>query len=99
MSDQLLRLAWALPLVIVVGIALIHVLKRLGVGMAQPAAGVAPQVLSDLKLTEHTRFIVVDAAGQRFMVLESTANVHVQPLLPQTGASPKRLARKSCVWP
>lgn len=79
MNEQLWRLAWALPLVIALGLALIYWLKRLGVG--QGSAGTANQavVRSNTALTERTRVLVVEVGHQVFVVFESEATIAVQP--------------------
>lgn len=96
MTEQLWRLTWALPLVIVIGVMLIHWLKRWGVGMA-PSRGAAPVqavVLSNTALTEHTRVLVVDLDGQRFVVFESSAQISVQPDAERVPAQGHPLARR-----
>lgn len=82
MDEHLWRLSWALPLVIVIGVGLIFWLKKLGLGVASPAAstaGVEPVVLSNTTLTDQTRVLLVEVAQQRFVVFESSAHIVVQP--------------------
>ena len=78
MDDQLWRLTWALPLVIVIGVGLIYWLKRLGVGALPAESGATPVVLSNTPLTEHTRVLVVQVNQRPFIVFESTAHLSVQ---------------------
>jgi flagellar biogenesis protein FliO len=78
MTDQLWRLTWALPLVIAIGVLLIHWLKRMGVGTSPDATPAEPVLLSTTALTEHTRVLVIDVAGQQFVVFESSARISVQ---------------------
>lgn len=88
MDDQLLRLLWALPLVLAIGVGAMLLLKRLGIGVGpRPnAAGPAstPVVVSSTPLTEHTRAVVVEFGPQRWVVFESTAqiSVHAPPPSP-----------------
>lgn len=79
MNEQLWRLAWALPLVIAIGLALIYWLKRLGVGQGGAGETVQPVVRSNTALTEHTRVLVVEVSQQVFVVFESDAHIAVQP--------------------
>lgn len=79
MEDQLWRLSWALPLVIVIGVGALYWLKRMGVGMPGSGAQAGePRVLSRTTLTEHTQVLVVEVQHQRYVVFESTAQVSVQ---------------------
>jgi flagellar biogenesis protein FliO len=81
MDAQLWRLTWALPLVIVIGLALIYWLKRMGLGSAASSLPAEPLVLSNTAVTKHTRVLVVKVNQQVFVVFESTATVAVQPTL------------------
>lgn len=80
MDAAVLRLAWALPLVLAVGVGLIFLLKRLGLGVGHPQEPAVLDVQSREQLSEHTQAIVVQAGGQRWLVVESTASVSVQPI-------------------
>lgn len=81
MNDQLWRMTWALPLVIVIGVALIYWLKHLGLGgQVRESASVEPVVRSNTALTDHTRVLVVELEQQQFVVFESTAQIAVQPV-------------------
>lgn len=74
MDDHLIRLTWALPLVLVLGVGGLLLLKKWGrLGAAMPNAGAAPELLSSTVLSEHTRVMVVQHGGRQVMVFESTA--------------------------
>lgn len=79
MNDPFWRLAWALPLVIAIGLALIYWLKRLGLGQGGSGEPVQPIVRSSTALTEHTRVLVVEVNLQTFVVFESDVHIAVQP--------------------
>ncbi|MFT3857817.1 MAG: hypothetical protein QM742_10095 [Aquabacterium sp.] len=87
MDEQLWRLAWALPLVLAVGVGLIYWLKRMGLGLPPAEAeGHIPRLLSSTPLTEHTRVLVVEAEGRRHVVFESSLQIHVHA--PEPDANP-----------
>lgn len=82
MDDSLFRLAWALPLVLLIGIAAIYGLKRLGVGQAAAAAPGAETivVVSEKSLSEHTHVFVLEHQRQQYLVFESRVSLSVQAL-------------------
>lgn len=95
MDAAVWRLSWALPLVLLIGVLFMLWLKRLGVGQAPKdgrAAGAHAThdliVLSDTRLSEHTRCWVIDVHGQAFVVLESAGQVQLQPLAPRASEAP-----------
>lgn len=100
MDEQVWRLTWALPLVILMGLGLIVWLKRLGLGMGVPDQVTVPVVRSNTALTEHTRVLVVEVNAQSFVIFESAVSVAVQPAPPPVlGVSPRafpwRFTRRS----
>ncbi|TAK73708.1 MAG: hypothetical protein EPO12_21890 [Aquabacterium sp.] len=80
MDAAVLRLVWALPLVLVVGVGLIYALKRLGLGTGPSPAAAELSVVSRQQLSEHTQALVLQSGAQRWLVVESTATVSVQAL-------------------
>lgn len=95
MDAAVLRLAWALPLVLAVGVGVIYALKRLGLGTGAAPAAADLSVVSRQQLSEHTQALVLQAGAQRWLVVESTATVSVQALGQGTAAQqPAPLA-----WP
>lgn len=84
MDDQLWRLTWALPLVVLIGVGAIFWLKRMGVGIAPSGPAALPVVHSDTAVSAHTRVLVVEVEGRRFAVFESTAQISVQAPVAET---------------
>lgn len=78
MNEQLWRLAWALPLVIAIGVGLILWLKRLGLGQGAAAEPEQPVLRSQTKLSDQTSVLVVDVGSQTYVVFESQAHIAVQ---------------------
>ena len=79
MMDALLRLAWALPLVLGIGIAAAFVLKRFVV----PAASAAPQgqrlnLRESLAISEETRLHLLEVDGKAHLVIESARQTVLQ---------------------
>ncbi len=87
MTDQLWRLAWALPVVIATGLLLIFWLKRMGVGQGTPKTHAEPIVRSCTQLTEHTQVLIVEIHQQSFIVFESSQHIMVQGEATHGGAS------------
>lgn len=74
MDDHLIRLTWALPLVLALGVGGLLLLKKWGrLSATDPDPQAAPKLLSSTVLSEHTRVMVVQHAGRQVMVFESTA--------------------------
>lgn len=94
MDDHLLRLAWAFPLVLAIGVGSLWVLKKWG-RFPKGAPTPAPSVTSVTALSEQTRLIVFQHGGREFLLLESSAS-HVQCLAPE-GLTPP-LKRSSAWW-
>jgi flagellar biogenesis protein FliO len=73
MTDALLRLMWALPLVLVIGIAAALVLKRFvlpGVGRPAPQ-GQRLTLRESLSISQDTRLHLLDIDGRAHLVIES----------------------------
>jgi flagellar biogenesis protein FliO len=90
--DILIRLAWALPLVLAVGLAAMLVLRRFVV----PAAGGSGptrrmSVRESLALSDETRAHLVEIDGKPYLIVESLRRTALEPL--QVGvAEPRRSA-------
>lgn len=99
--DALGRLAWALPLVLLIGMAALLLLKRV-VRATPPSSGHALRLSlrESLSLSDETRVHLIDLDGTACLVVESTrhATLHL-PALPAesaratTGAGPAWLRR------
>lgn len=79
MDDHLVRLAWALPLVLALGVGALLLLKRWGIASyRQDSLQGPPELLSSTSLSAHSRVMVVRHAGRQLVVFESTAaQLHV----------------------
>ncbi len=86
MDDHLWRLAWALPLVLLIGVMFILALKRWGItrlpglmpAMAQPSGEL--RVVADLSVSDDTRVYLLEAGGQRWLLTESRLHASAQAL-------------------
>jgi hypothetical protein len=83
--DTLLRLAWALPLVLLIGLGLMLAMKRLM--SAEPASAPVPALSKTLRLSEQTQAHVIDIAGQHYLVIESERSVVIEALASKAGAA------------
>ena len=93
MDDHLVRLTWALPLVLALGVGGLLLLKKWGhVSSRQGELPTPPELLSSTALSEHSRVMVVRHAGRQLVVFESTA-AHLQviadPVPMAGGAAPR----------
>jgi hypothetical protein len=94
MSESLTRLAWALPLVIVLGALAMLLMRRLLPHWQTPAAPVARLALHEsLNVSETTRTHLLSVDGQRMLLVETRDQPSTAVLLPN--AVPARLA----AWP
>ena len=93
MDDQLWRLVWAFPLVVVLGVGAIYWLKRMGLGDGTVAASACPEpvVVSDMALTERSRVLVVSIGEHRFAVFESSSPLVVETLNEHRERAPSTL--------
>lgn len=85
MEDNLWRLAWALPLVLIIGVLFILALKRWGIARLpglMPAAGITAdlRVVAVLSVSEDTRVYLLEAGGQRWLLTESRLSASTQAL-------------------
>lgn len=85
MDDHLWRLAWALPLVLIIGVLFILALKRWGItrlpglmSVAQPTGEL--RVVGDLSVSDDTRVYLLEAGGQRWLLTESRLHASTQAL-------------------
>ena len=79
--DTLYRLAWALPLVLMVGFAVMLMLKRFVVPTV--AASQAPQRMSlreSLSLPDDTRVHLIEVDRQAYLIVESTRHTLLQSI-------------------
>jgi hypothetical protein len=81
--DTLLRLVWALPLVVLVGVGLMLAMKRF-MAVDSPALQ-APSLLKTLRLSEQTQAHVIDVDGRRFLVVESERSVALEAVAANSG--------------
>jgi flagellar biogenesis protein FliO len=101
-DDHLIRLLWAFPLVILLGVLLIYGLKRLGVHQEHAGEGSVakqPELISSTDITPHTRALHVRHQGQQFLVFESSQQIHVTQMptsVPQAQMWP--LAGRTTPW-
>ncbi len=93
MDDHLVRLAWALPLVLALGVGGLLLLKKWGYrGHRQDALQGPPELLSTTALSDHSRVMLVRHAGRQIMVFESTA-AHLQVVAEAPPAGTLDMAR------
>ena len=82
--ETLLRLAWALPLVLLMGLGLMLAMKRLF--SVERASASAPALSKTLRLSEQTQAHVIEIDGQHCLVIESERSVAVEVLASKAGA-------------
>jgi len=82
--DTLLRLAWALPLVLLIGLGLMLAMKRLM--SAERASPPTPALSKTLRLSEQTQAHIIDVAGQHYLVIESERSGVIEALASRAGA-------------
>lgn len=87
MDDHLWRLAWALPLVLLIGVLFILALKRWGINRLpgwmpanEPASGL--RVAAELAVSDDTRVYLLEAGGQRWLLTESRQHTSTQAVPP-----------------
>jgi flagellar biogenesis protein FliO len=82
--NELMRLLWALPLVIAVGAGAMVLLRRFVVPVARdhrdPHGAPRMRVCETLPVSEQTRVHLLDVDGSRYLVMESTQSASLQPL-------------------
>lgn len=86
MTETLYRLAWALPLVLMLGIAAAFALRRLETLAVQRAA---PQVLrldQTLQVSDQTRVHLLTVHGKPMLLVEGASSNSVTPLPPADAA-------------
>lgn len=83
MESHALRLIWALPLVLMIGVGLLLLLKRWGIGVgplgqAANASG-SIHIVQSLDISPQTKVMQVSVNGRTYLVFESAANLQVLP--------------------
>lgn len=83
--ELVLRLAWALPLVLAVGLVTLLILKRFLV----PGAAVLRQTQrmrldASLPLSDDTCVHLIEVEGKPYLILESTRQAALHPMPPQS---------------
>lgn len=78
-GDHALRLLWALPLVLGLGVGLMFLLKRMASSASGPAApgAVGAAVLSRTPISEHTDLVVLQVGAQQHVFLESQRHLQL----------------------
>jgi flagellar biogenesis protein FliO len=72
MDESLSRLVWALPLVLLLGVAMIWVVKRWLPLLGGPSGGNAPvTLLQTMQLSERAAVHVLHVEGRRLIVIET----------------------------
>jgi hypothetical protein len=95
MNDSLGRMAWALPVVLGVGIFAIFALKRVLDRLGVTAAEVEPMILAQsLDLSETVRAHLLFVGAQSVLVVESSSVPVVQVLAPHVSSSVQPARRK-----
>lgn len=79
--ETIWRLAWAMPLVLMVGAGMALILKRFVVPGQQPRTQPARRmsVCESLSLSEDTRVHLIEVDCQTFLVVESARHTTVEP--------------------
>jgi flagellar biogenesis protein FliO len=97
--DALLRLAWALPLVLGIGIGSMLVLRRFVI--AAPAAARPTQRLrmrESLSLSDETRVHLIEVDDRPYLVVESVRQAVLQPTAPLAVESARAPNRIGLSW-
>jgi flagellar biogenesis protein FliO len=88
MNDTLSRLLWALPLVLIFGVATMWLLRRwLAVLARAPARAEALALTQSLTLSDRSTAHLLTVDGRRLLVVESTSTISTVEL---DGARPMR---------
>jgi flagellar biogenesis protein FliO len=86
--DAAWRLAWALPLVLAVGVVAMLVLRRVLVPALPARRQIQRMSLCEsLELSEHTRVHIIEVDGREFVVLESAQQATLQSVSQSAGPS------------
>ena len=99
MMDTLLRLAWALPLVLLTGTAVMLLLRNL-VRPVQPTNQVAPRMSlrESMTVSNDTRVHLVVADGQTYLLVESAGGTVLQPAQPKPAHDARLVANVGPPW-
>ena len=93
MADPLLRLLWALPLVLLVGVAAALMLRRIVKPAVHSPGSILRLILREsLQLSEHTRVHLIELDNDSYLLVESMQHAALHG--PPTGNSgaPAKLA-------
>lgn len=86
------RLAWALPLVLMVGAAVVLVLRRFVVPTASAAVPTQRmRMLESLPLSDDTRVHLIEVDGRAYLVVESARHAVLQSAAPLQAGDASRL--------
>jgi flagellar biogenesis protein FliO len=97
--NALWRLTWALPLVLAVGAAAMIVLRRFVVPAASEKRGVQRMTICEmLPLSEHTQVHLIEVDGSSYLIVESTQNAALEPLLVTTREPSRRHVPLQPAW-
>jgi flagellar biogenesis protein FliO len=97
--NTLWRLAWALPLLLAVGVA-VALAMRPFVVPSQRRSGDRSRMTShaSLALSDQTRVHLIDVDGVSYLVVESTQNALLQGLRPQIVETARPQVRFAPAW-
>jgi flagellar biogenesis protein FliO len=93
MTDPLLRLLWALPFVLLVGVAAALMLRRIvKPAVHSPRSALRMSLSESLQLSEHTRVHLIEFDNDSYLLVESMqhAALHVPPI--GNSGAPAKLA-------
>jgi flagellar biogenesis protein FliO len=96
--SSLLRLLWALPLVLAIGAGAMLVLRRFVLPVSRAHAAQRLVFREQLALSEQTRVHLLEIDGNGYLLVESTQNATLQPLPAQTREVARRPGRSRPAW-
>jgi len=97
-SDALWRLAWALPMVLAIGVASVLVLRRWVVPHRQGEATGRLRVLESLPLSDDTRLYVIDVDRRPLLLVESSREITLQDVAAAAGAGMRHGPATGRAW-
>ena len=95
---MLWRLAWALPLVLVVGTVVMLILRRFVQPSPLPAERPKLSVRGSVTLSDKTSMHLVDVDGKEFLIVESAQQTSVQLLAAAAIEPARRVTRLNAAW-
>jgi len=97
--DTLWRLVWALPLVLLIGVAVMFVLKRFMLPMhTKTHQALRMNLCESISLSNATRVHLIEVDHQPYLIAESTPHTALQLLLPQTSEGARESRRWGLSW-